>query len=132
MENKVYYVSKKDMKEIKESFNKDNSIYVAEIEGSTIQSLQDYLIVINEIFKFPIPPHGFDGYLDWIRDLDWLMKDKYVLINNNLREFLYKDLYLKNEIIEGFEKIILPWWQEEVEKCVVDGSVKPFNLYLVD
>ncbi len=33
---------------------------------------------MSEVFRFPIHSKGFDGYNDWIRDLDWLDKDGYV------------------------------------------------------
>lgn len=132
MENKVYYVTQKEMDGIKETIQKDDSLYVANINGSTIKSLQEYLKIVNELFKFPIPTRGLDGYLDWIRDLDWLMKDGYVLIINDFSKFLNDDLQLKNKIVDDFKKVVLPWWQEEVEKCVVEGKAKPFNVYLVD
>jgi hypothetical protein len=132
MKNKIYYVSQKEMVNLRETLHKDESLYSAEINGSAIQSLQDYLNTVNELFKFPIPARGLDGYLDWIRDLDWLRKDGYVLIINDFSKFINKDLHIKNKIVEDFEKIVLPWWQEEVEKYVVEGKAKPFNVYLVD
>jgi hypothetical protein len=132
MKNKVYYVSQKEMVELREALRKDDSLYIADINGSDIQSLQDYLNTVNAIFKFPIPARGLDGYFDWIRDLDWLMKDGYVLIINDFSKFIKNDLQMKNKIVEDFEKVVLPWWQEEVEKCVVEGKAKPFNVYLVD
>jgi len=132
MKNKVYYVSQKEMAELREEFQKDELLYIADINGCVIQNLQDYLITMNEIFKFPIPARSLDGYFDWIRDLDWLMKEGYVLIINNFSKFIENDLQMKNKIVEDLEKIVLPWWQEEVEKCVVEGKAKPFNVYLVD
>ena len=132
MKNKVYYVSQKEMGNIREALKKDDALYIADIDGSTIQNLQDYLDRVNELFKFPMPSRSLDGYLDWIRDLDWLMKGGYVLIINNFNKFLNNDLQIKNRIVDDFEKVVLPWWQEEVEKCVVEGKTKPFNVYLVD
>lgn len=132
MENKVYYVSQKEMVELREALQKDDSLYIADINGSAIQSLQDYLNTVNEIFKFPIPARGLDGYFDWIRDLDWLMKDGYILIINDFSKFIINDLKMKSKIVEDFEKVVLPWWQEEVEEVVVDGKAKQFMVYLVD
>jgi len=131
MKNKVYYVSQKEMADLRKTLQRDDSLYIADINGNAIQSLQDYLNTVNELFKFPIPTRGLDGYLDWIRDLDWLMKDGYALIINDFSKFINKDFHMKNRIVEDFEKVVLPWWQEEVEKCVVEGKAKPFNVYLV-
>ena len=132
MKNKVYCASKEEMVGLREVFQKNNTLYVADINGSAIWSLQDYLNIMNDLFRFPIPARSLDGYLDWIRDLDWLNKDGYVLIINEFSKFLNKDLNMRNKIIEDFEKVVLPWWQEEVEKYVVEGRAKSFNVYLVD
>ncbi len=132
MTNKVYNISKREMDDLKEELKKDNYLYIVEVDGNTIQSLQDYLNAVNEKFDFPIPVRGLDGYLDWIRDLEWLEKEKYVFIINNFKNYIKEDLNIKDRIIKDLEKIVLPWWQEEVEECVVDGKAKPFNVYLVD
>lgn len=132
MKNKVSFISQKEMFDIRETLNKDESLFIVDVDGSTIGSLQDYLGTMNELFKFPIPARGLDGYLDWIRDLEWLMKDGYVLVIKNFSKFLSNDLKMKNKIVDDFEKVVLPWWQEEVEKCVVEGKAKLFMVYLVD
>jgi len=132
MNNKVNNISKNEMDDIREELKKDNSLYITDINGNTIQNLNDYLNAVNEVFKFPIPARGIDGYLDWIRDLDWLGKEGYVLIINNFSNFIKDDLKIKDRIIEDYEKIVLPWWEKEVEECVVEGKAKPFNVYLVD
>ena len=72
------------------------------------------------------------SYNDWMKDLDWFGKDSYILIIRNYKSFLANDLPLKEMIMEGFRDYILPWWQEDVEKYVVEGKAKPFNIYLVD
>lgn len=36
------------------------------------------------------------------------------------------------KIVEGFKKVVLLWWQEEVEKYVVGRKAKHFNIYFVD
>jgi len=132
MENKIYFISDAQ-KEILISSSKENEkTFIAEINGKEIKFKEDYLEVVNKVFNFPIPSKGFDGYLDWIRDLDWLNCDSYMLIINNYANFMSGDIDMKKKNIEYFEKIILPWWQEEVERCVVEGKAKAFNVYLVD
>ena len=67
-----------------------------------------------------------------MRDLDWLNADGYVFIIKNFENFMENDISKKEKIMYYFEDEILPWWEEEVERCVLGGKAKPFNLYLVD
>ncbi len=107
-------------------------MYVAEIDGKKVQVLHDYLKTMSEVFHFPFPSRSLDSYYDWMKDLDWLDKNGYVLIVNNFNSFLSQDLATRELVIEGFEKIILPFWQENVMKEVVEGQAKLFIVYLVD
>jgi len=116
----------------RETLSSNDSLYIADIKGNDIQNIQDYLNTVNELFKFPIPTRGFDGYLDWMRDLNWLNMEGYVLIINNFSIFLKDDSKLKKQIISDFVDVILPFWQDEVKEVVVGGKAKPFIVYLVD
>lgn len=131
MENKIYYISWSEIDGVRDRYQKDKSYFIAELNGRSIKTLHDYFEAINKLFKFPIPSFGFDGYLDWMRDLSWLGKDGYALLITSFNTFLIKDFVSKNKITMYFEKAILPFWQKEVEKVVVDGKAKPFIVYLV-
>lgn len=132
MENKIHYVSSKEMVDVRKTIEKDSSLFIAEIQGSEVQQLQDFLKTISMVFQFPFPSRSLDSYNDWMRDLDWLEKDGYVLIINNYKDFLSQDLLSKKDIIDGFANIILPFWQKEVTEVVVEGQAKTFMVYLVD
>ena len=132
MKNKIYYVTLDEIDKIKKEINKKKKIFIVEINGSTIQVQGDFLDIMSEKFSFPYSVNSLDGYLDWICDLDWLKADSYALIINNFKDFLKENITLREEIIEEFEKIILPWWQEDVEKYSVGGTPKSFNVYLID
>jgi hypothetical protein len=67
-----------------------------------------------------------------MRDLEWLNKKGYVLIIYNYKNFLNQVFSYRPTIVNGFAELILPWWQKEVEYCVVGGKTKTFNVYLVD
>ena len=43
-----------------------------------------------------------------------------------------QDLKNKNFFYELLKETILVWWDEEVEKHVVGGEKKVFNVFLVD
>jgi len=132
MQNKIFHVSKSEMLEIKQNLQKDSSLFIAEINSDEVTQLDDFLAVISEVFDFPYPSGSLNSFSDWIRDLDWLEKDGYVLIFYSSKDFLCQDTQAKNRIIEYFEEVILPWWQADVERCVVEGKAKPFNVYFVD
>jgi hypothetical protein len=132
MENKIYYVSSEEMSDIKKVLEKDVSLYVAEIDGGDIHKSHDFFEEISEKFNFPFPSRSSDSYNDWIRDLDWLNKDGYVLIINNYKSFLSQDLSFRKAVINGFNELILPWWGGEVAECVVGGKTKSFNVYLIE
>lgn len=132
MKNNIYSVSSKEMVEIKKKLESDKKLFLAEINGENAQKLQDYLDIISKLFQFPIPARGLDGYNDWMRDLEWLDKDGYVLVIHNFEDFLCQDVLKKSLVINGFSNTILPFWEEEVKHVVADGQPKPFIIYLVD
>jgi hypothetical protein len=131
--NKVLVVSVEDINAIKKKLISDNKTLLVELNGSTIQSWEEYISEIQEKFRFPTPCFdSVDRYLDWMRDLGWLDKEKYTLVINNFSLFLQDKPELKKNIISDFTEIILPFWQEEVEEVVVGGKAKSFMVYLVE
>lgn len=139
MKNKIYHLSSIELIDIKEYLEKEGTFFIGEIDGEKIQKLQDYLDTVKDLFQFPINSLNLgsyklnlNGYNDWMRDLDWLSKEGYVLIIYNFKQFLDHDPISKKKVINGLYKTILPFWEKEVEEVVVGGKVKPFNVYLVD
>lgn len=116
---------------------KEPQTVLIEMQGKDIQTSDDYIDEAEKIFHFPSPCEGnANRYLDWIRDLTWFddeyCRSRYVFVIYNFSIMLSKNAFTKNEIICDFEEIILPWWDGEVEKHVVDGKRKIFDVYLVD
>jgi hypothetical protein len=131
--NKVLSLDNKNIETVKTELKSNDMAYLVEIDGKQIQSWEDYISAIQNNFKLPTPCFdSVDRYLDWMRDLDWLKKEEYILIITNYNLFLKNNSELKKQIIEDFVDVILPFWQEEVEEVVVDGKAKPFMVYLVD
>lgn len=127
--NQIYQITNKEIEKIKMDCLET---YIVDIDGGKILNLSQFLDIMTEKFKFPIPSKSLDSYLDWIRDLSWIDSQEFMLIIRNFSLFLKDDLTTKNEIIDDFKEIILPWWETEVEQCVVGGKAKPFNIYLID
>jgi hypothetical protein len=131
--NRIYNVSFKEITPVVETLKSLPNTHLVEIDGNNIQSWKEYIAVIENGFKFPTSCiDTMCGYSDWIRDLEWLKKDAYSLVIYDYNKFLRKDKALKRIIMEDFRDSILPWWQEDVVKYVVEGKAKQFNIYLVD
>lgn len=130
LEQKIIYVSGKEMEAVKKEF--DETIYWREISGENITNFQEYLEETSRSFNFPIPAKGWSGYEDWMRDFSWVDQKKIVFIINQYSRFLRAEPEMKEELIEDFEELIFPWWNEEVVDCVVGGERKSFIVYLVD
>ena len=133
MKNEMKRININEWKQIYQQLKKKQNVWIAEIDGSKVPTWEDYAHEIEKVFRFPTPcDKSMDSYLDWIRDLSWIDDQEFVLIIRNFSLFLKDDLTTKNEIIDDFKEIILPWWETEVEQCVVGGKAKPFNIYLID
>ncbi|MCL2126416.1 MAG: hypothetical protein FWH33_10590 [Oscillospiraceae bacterium] len=132
MDNKVFHVSIIDIAKIIKENRNNSGTHIVEINGSLIQTWENYIDEIENLFCFPTRRNTIDGYLDWIRDLSWLHKDRFLLILYNYRHFLQDQPALKEIIMNDFWECILPWWQKDVESFVVDGKAKEFCVYLVE
>ena len=109
------------------------SIFIGEIDGETIRTRDDYLNAVWQVFSFPYKEYmGLDAYLDWIRDLSWLHAEGYVFIIRRAAAMLRESPRDREIILRSLENTVLPWWESDVEKCVVEGKAKPFDIYLVE
>lgn len=131
MENRIIYISYKEIEEVRHNLKQDGESYIVEIEGEKCLYLTQYLDLMSSHFQFPIKAKGLDGYNDWLRDLSWINKKQIIIIINNFQQFLKKDNSSKMAIIQDFDEVILPWWESEVVNCVVGGTPKKMLVYLV-
>lgn len=131
--NQIIHIAETGITELKKKLTSSGNILIAEIDGAKINSWYEYSSLIAQLFKFPTSyVHNMNSYLDWMCDLGWLNKDGYVLIIYNYKLFEQKNQKLAHDIIEDFRVAILPFWQEEVSRVVVEGKPKLFMVYLVD
>ena len=133
MKNMISKIGIKESKKIKDKFKVNRNIYIAIIDGEKIQSWNSFLDNMIEKFKLPIKGHrNVNVYLDWMRDLEWLDSEGYILFIENCADFMKEDLEMKGNIVDDFKNYILPFWDSEVEQVVTGGKTKIFNVYLVD
>lgn len=135
--NTLYNMSHIEAFSILENIKNNPNIFFAELQGRRIQSWNDYSLEIEKAFHFPSSCRdSIDRYLDWIRDISWLDEgfscSRYVLIIYDFSLMLLNDIPTKKMIKDDFIEIILPWWDGEVENCVLGGKRKQFDVYLID
>lgn len=127
MRNKINRINREDLKRIVDEKTLDKKVYIVGIDGKEIDNINRYLEVMEIKFKFPTRDTNWNGYLDWIRDLDWLHKEEYILIIYNYDEFLKQDLKIKKQVMEEFEDMIFPYWEDYNRN--INGN---FNVYIVE
>jgi len=131
IENKVYSINVDELDKVRQEANTSVG-HLAEIHGQEIQSWDEYLDKIEVAFQFPSKWRvNLHGYVDWMKDLDWLGKESYILIIHDYSSFLLQDLECKELVMEIFNDEILPWWQKDVALYVAGWKPKRFNIYLV-
>ncbi|MGN0524060.1 MAG: hypothetical protein ACI4IG_07290, partial [Eubacterium sp.] len=94
-----------------------------------------YFDKLWEVFGFGDIPEGwkkdFHTEDDFMTEMDELPSEKYVFVIKNYDKFLSNNNDEKNEIEDYYKNYLLPFWDEEVERVVVEGKRKDFNIYLV-
>lgn len=153
MDNNIWYINSYEGNLLKNKYENNKKIYLVEIDGAKTRNEKLFLREVSEKFRFPVFSAKHNCYVswfegaytglksklptweiceDWLTDLNWLDYDSYVLIISNFNSFLSKDKDFKKFLIAQLETKILPWWEEEVKNCMIDGKAKNFNIYFVE
>ncbi len=132
--NRLYRITKEEF-EKKKILYKFNDIKYIVMDGKGIETYEQYFDELWKVFSFSEIPEGWEKDYhtedDFMTEMDELTKDKYVFVIKNYDEFLANDIKEKEEIENYYENYLLPFWDEEVERVVVEGKRKDFNIYLV-
>ena len=132
--NKLYRITKEEF-ENKRILYKFNDVKYIVMDGAGIKTYEQYFDKLWEVFAFSEIPEGwkkdFHTEDDFMTEMDELPNDKYVFVIKNYDMFLSNDIAEKKEIEDYYENYLLPFWDKEVEKVVVEGKRKDFNIYLV-
>ena len=133
MNNKLSTISTEEEKNIR--FKLNNKSLIIEIDGTEINSWDDYWNAISKAFSFPKLPDylkpDYHSYYDIMTDLSWLETDNITLFIKRYDCFLKDNRSLKDDIIRDFNDYLLPFWDKEAEKTVVGGKRKSFCVFLV-
>ena len=131
MKNHIYHITKAELKKYLPTETGRNKIVY--IDFKKIKNRKDYAETMEKALEFPRPVEGiYARYMDWIRDLSWYSYEKYDLVFYHFGRFAAKNFEDAYKIYEEFKEIILPFWDHEVTKIVVEGKPKDFNVYFVE
>ena len=126
MENEIIFTNK--------NFNIENikktNAYIVHLDGQQLLTKQDLLKMIKQEFRLP-DSSNWDSLSDWITDLSWIEQDSYILYITNYSMLLKEDQINKQIFLEILEDTV-KWFDGEIEKYVVNGKRKEFNVYLIE
>ena len=135
MKNEIINISETQFELIKLKVN-PNETFLVELDGNNIQNEKQLFDVMEKEYDL----HTLNGtwgrnwaaFDDLMTDLDWIDYDKHILTIFSFKTFMSKDLNGKRLFLEYFFFFFLPFWEEEVLHCVVDGKTKEFTVYLIN
>lgn len=132
--NRLYRMTKEEFEKKKILYKYADTKYII-MDGAGIETYEQYFDRLWEVFEFSDIPEGWkkDNHTeyDFMTEMDELPEDKYVFVIKNYDKFMKNNNEEKHEIEDYYENYLLPFWDEEVERVVVEGKRKDFNIYLV-
>ena len=132
-ENKIYYITYEEAKKIINTLSQKEDTHIVVLDGNKIKNWKEYITQIKKEFNLPyLEDNNYDGYADYMTDLDWLGKEAYALFIINYDEFMCKDIVKKKLVMDIFLNQVLFWWGKDVEIHCVGGKSKEFNVYLIN
>ena len=113
--------------------DRGNRVKTVLLDFKHISSWREYGELMERELQFPRPIEGnTNRFLDWIRDLSWYHYDAYNIIFYNFKKLSTKNFRDAYKIYMEFDQIVLPFWEHDAVRCIVDGKRKDFNVYIVE
>ena len=132
--NKLYRMTKEEF-EKKKILYKFNDVKYIVMDGKGIETYEQYFDKLWDVFNFSEIPEGWEKDYhtedDFLTEMDELPDDKYIFVIKNYDDFLANNIEEKAEIEDYYENYLLPFWDKEIERVVVEGKRKDFDIYLV-
>ena len=132
--NTLYKMTKEKF-EKKKILYKFNDVKYIIMDGAGIETYEQYFDKLWEVFGFSEIPEGwkkdYHTEYDFMTDDDFLPFEKYTFVIKNYDEFMKNNNWEKENLEDTYKNYLLPFWDEEVERVVVEGKRKDFNIYLV-
>ena len=132
--NKLYRMTNEEFEREKILYRYSDVKYIV-MDGKGIDTYEQYFDKIWELFDFGEIPDGwkkdYHTEYDFMTDDDFLPSRKYAFVIKNYDEFMKNNKWEKANLEDTYENYLLPFWDGEVERIVVGGKRKDFNIYLV-
>lgn len=102
------------------------------IDGKKVQSERDAIGILAKSFNIDDLQDGnWDALSDRLQRSNYIHPERINIFINNSRDLFIKDERSKNIFLEILSDTV-SWWEEDVERYIVDGKRKTFNVYLLD
>lgn len=102
------------------------------IDGKKVQSERDAIEILANSFNIDDLQDGnWDALSDRLQRSNYIHPERINIFLNNSRDLFIKDANSKNTFLEILSDTV-SWWEEDVERYIVDGKRKIFNVYLLD
>lgn len=132
--NELYRMTKEEFEKRKILYKYNDVKYIV-MDGKGIETYEQYFDKLWEVFNFSEIPDGWEKDYhtedDFLTEMDELPDDKYIFVIKNYDDFLANNIEEKTEIEDYYENYLLPFWDKEIERVVVEGKRKDFDIYLV-
>ena len=102
------------------------------IDVKKVQSERDAIEILANSFNInDLQDGNWDALFDRLQRSNYIHPERINIFINNSRDLFIKDEDSKNTFLEILSDTV-SWWEEDVERYIVDGKRKTFNVYLLD
>ena len=102
------------------------------IDGKKVQSERDAIEILANSFNInDLQDGNWDALSDRLQRSNYIHQERINIFLNNSNDLFIKDANSKNTFLEILSDTV-SWWEEYVERYIVDGKRKTFNVYLLD
>jgi hypothetical protein len=134
IKNSRLFVSNQEKLNIIKKHENNKNTFFLYIDGNKItnkEKYEDFLINSLAPIDLKIIKYNIHCYHDVMRDIEVYYEKEPVIVIDNYDNFLKEDLSYKKIIEESFDEIILPYFEEEIERVESGGRRTKYMVYCV-
>ena len=110
--------------------------FTVAIDGAFIRTESDLFDTMEKEYGFHVSKgswgKNWPAFKDMMTDLGWIDCDKHILVIYHFGQMLADCPEEKDRLVHYLSDLILPFWEEDVLRCVVEGKRKEFTVYFAD
>jgi RNAse (barnase) inhibitor barstar len=134
IKNSRLFISNQKKLDIIKKHKSDKRVFLLYIDGNEItnkEKYEDFLINNLAPVDLEVIKHNIHCYDDVMRDIEVYYGKEPIIIIDNYDNFLKEDLNYKKTIEYSFDEIILPYFEEEVERVKPNGRRTQYMVYCI-